>query len=200
MHRTLSLLALGITLALTAAEPMVSMTIKSIKAVDVMRDNKDQWRVKGYLNDPDGVTVPLISDEGVTLGLENGNQDTVANAVFNVDDCKLLNNDKGIVCKVKGARISLKRLNRVPKDAVINAQHNKNKTSGTSSYYTISGTFRHQQFENTLSKPLTVIAGIGGEDLEDTNYACKEKTGSKATKLFCKPGTATPTPGPTFPI
>ena len=78
---------------------------------------------------------------------------------------------------------------------MINAQHNKNKTSSESSYYMVSGTFRRLQFENTLSEPLTVIAEIGGTELQDTNYACKEKTGSKATKLFCTPGIA-PTPSP----
>jgi hypothetical protein len=94
-----------------------------------------------------------------------------------------------------GARLSLKRTNRVPKDAINNAQQNKNKTRSASSFYTISGTLRYQQFETTVLESLTGIATIGEEDLEDTNYACKEKTGSKTTKLFCTPGTD-PTPSP----
>ena len=83
MRRALSLLALGITLALKRAESMASMTITSIKAVDVMRDNKDQWRVKGYFNDPDGVDVPAISTVGIRLDLENGSQDTVTDVSLN---------------------------------------------------------------------------------------------------------------------
>ena len=47
MRRTFSLLALGITIALTAAQPVLTLT--SIKAVDSARDNKDQWSAKGYL-------------------------------------------------------------------------------------------------------------------------------------------------------
>ena len=187
MRRALSLLALGISLALTAAQ---TMTITSIKAVDVMRDNKDQVRVKGYLNDPDELAVEFIPTEGIALELINGDEETVDDFTFNPNDCRALKNDKGVLCKVRGARLSLKRTKRVPMDAIVNAQHNKNKTSSTSSYYAISGTFRRRQFENELSVPLTVLADIAGVELEDTNSACKEKTGARATKLFCTPGTA----------
>ena len=198
MRRALSLLALGITLALTAAESVFpTLTLTSIKAVDVTKSNKDQWSAKGYLNDPDGIFLEYSIEEGVITELVAGNN-TVNEVIFAPNNCRMLNNDKGIVCRKEGARLTAKKTRRVPKEAITAAQKN-NKTSSASSYFRISGVFRRQQFESTLTTPLTVLASTGGSAWEDevTNYACKEKIGGKATKVFCKPDTAPSTQGPT---
>ncbi|KAM3567764.1 hypothetical protein VYU27_010096 [Nannochloropsis oceanica] len=197
MRRALSLVALGVTLALTAAETAPTLILTSIKAVDTTRANKDQWSVKGYLNDPDGNAILAFGDTGLTALLANGNEDTVSETDFDADDCRLLNNDKGVICKVTGARLSLKRTKRVPKDAMLEVQRNRNTTTA-SSYYRVSGVFRRQEFENTLSSPLIAAFGIeGADEISDINYKCTEKVGTRATKFLCTPGTAPPTAAPT---
>ena len=190
------------TLVLTTAQTLV---LTSIKAVDSTRANKDQWSLKGYLNDPDGEALLAIEEGGLTASLLNGNETVVSGQDFEPDDCKVLRNGKGVICKVAGARISLKRTNRVPKDAILEVQKNKNKTSSASSYYRASGVFRRQEFEDTLSAPLVGAFSAGGADvssllddydLYDILYKCTEKKGTRATKFLCKPGTAPPTPAP----
>eukprot|EP00624_Nannochloropsis_granulata_P007549 evm.model.NODE_8418_length_3849_cov_48.781242.1 len=182
MRRALSLLALGITLALTAAQPVLTLT--SIKAVASTTANKDQWSMKGFLNDPDGELVPII-EEGLTAVLLNANDDLVSTVAFTAADCKELRNDKGFVCRDTGVRLSLKRTKRVPQDAIINAQQNKNKTSSASSFFRVSGVFRRQEFEGTLSANLT--AGIGNSAAVDaTLFNCNMKNGTRVTKVLCK--------------
>ncbi|GAB5037717.1 Hypothetical protein NocV09_10000060 [Nannochloropsis oceanica] len=179
MRRALSLVALGVTLALTAAQTVPTLILTSIKALDTTRANKDQWSVKGYFNDPDGNAVPAIDDTGLSALLLNGNEDT------------------GVICKVTGARFSLKRTKRVPKDAMLEVQRNRNTTTA-SSYYRVSGVLRRQEFENTLSSPLIAAFGIDGVgEIFDVNYKCTEKVGTRATKFLCTPGTAPPTTAPT---
>ncbi|KAM3570880.1 hypothetical protein VYU27_007074, partial [Nannochloropsis oceanica] len=155
MHRALSLLALGITLALTAAQPMLTLT--SIKAVDSTSDNKDQWSMKGFLNDPDADFVSTIADEGLFVDLYNDEFDIndddsdVSVVEFAAADCRDLSNGRGVLCKDAGARISFKKTKRVPHEAKVKAMKNHNKTDSASSYYSVSGVFRRQQFENTIS-------------------------------------------------
>jgi hypothetical protein len=176
-------LALGITFALTAAQP--TLTLTSIKAVDVERDNKDQWSVKGYVSDPDGDFVPAIGDNGLSAYL--GTETAIVNTVdFTAADCKVLNNDKGVICRATGARISLKRTKRVPKDAMMMAQKNKNTTSSVSSYYKVSGVFRRQQFESTLTSDLTVYLYSDSLGDDYTMDDCRESGGARATKFLCK--------------
>jgi hypothetical protein len=183
MRRALSLLALGITLALTAAQPVLTLT--SIKAVASTTANKDQWSMKGFLNDPDGELVPIIAEEGLTADLSNADDDLVSTVAFTAADCKELRNDKGFVCRDTGVRLSLKRTKRVPQDAIINAQQNKNKTSSASSFFRVSGVFRRQEFEGTLSANLT--AGIGNSAGDDaTLFNCNMKNGTRVTKVLCK--------------
>eukprot|EP00624_Nannochloropsis_granulata_P005789 evm.model.NODE_41432_length_12839_cov_26.576136.2 len=196
MRRALSLLALGMTLALTTAQTLV---LTSIKAVDSTTANKDQWSVKGHFNDPDGEVVPAIGELGLTASLVNGNEEVVGEQDFEAGDCKVLRNGKGVICKVAGARMSLKRTKRVPKDAIIEAQKSKNTTSA-SSFFRVSGVFRRQEFNSTLLSPLA--GAFVNDDLQviDFNSQCTEKNGIKATKFLCKPGadTPAPTPAPTF--
>ena len=198
MRCALSLFALGITLALTAAQPTVTLT--SIKAVDMAGTNKDQWSLKGYLNDPDGIIVPAIGEVGTTATLQNSNDVAVNTIAFDPAGCKLLNKDKGIICKAMGTRMSLKRTKRVPKDVMITAHGTHNKTQSASPYYKILGVFRRQEFNVTVSTPLTAafaIAGVG--ELSATNTKCTERDGKRASKYLCLTGaapTGTPTPAP----
>ncbi|KAM3568249.1 hypothetical protein VYU27_009621, partial [Nannochloropsis oceanica] len=149
MHRALSLLALGITLALTAAQPMLTLT--SIKAVDSTSNNQDKWSMKGFLNDPDADLISTIADEGLSADLVNSDDLLVSDVTFAAAACRDLSNGRGVLCKDAGARISFKRTKRVPHEAKVKAMKNHNKTDSASSYYSVSGVFRRQQFENTIS-------------------------------------------------
>ncbi|GAB5037259.1 pkd domain containing protein [Nannochloropsis oceanica] len=199
MRRALSLLVLGITLALTAAQP--TLTLTSIKAVDVARANNDRWSLKGYLSDPDKNYVPAIGEVGMTAALQNSNDVSLNDVVFNPADCTLLKNDKGIICKARGIHLSLKRTKRVPKDATIKAQKNHNTTSSASSYYRVSGVFRRQVFNTIISTPLTAIFAIDGfPNLSTTSSKCTEKDGIRASKYLCKTAQShgpAPAPAPT---
>ena len=188
MRRALSLLALGITIALTAAQPV--LTVTSIKAVDSARENKDQWSVKGYLSDPDADVVSGIDEFGVGADLEDVAGNTLDGVTFDVDECKLLNNNKGITCKTSGARLSIRKTNRIPKDALIAAQKAHNKTSpSTSSYYKVSGIFRRLDFqEDPVETPLTAVFDVDSTLYSDTNTACNEKVGATTSRYSCKRG------------
>lgn len=189
MRRAFSLLALGITIALTAAQPVLTLT--SIKAIDSARENKDQWSVKGYLSDPDADVVDGIADFGVDAELEDVGLDSLDGVTFDKDECKVLNNNKGIICKASDARLSIRKTNRVPKDALIAAQKAHNKTSHSSSYYKVSGVFRRQEFDvDSVETPLTAVFSIDDTPLSDTNTACTEKAGASTTRYSCKPGAA----------
>jgi hypothetical protein len=190
MRRALSLLALGITLALTAAQP--TMTLTSIKVVDMARTNKDQWRLKGYLDDPDGNITSAIDEVGTTATLQNSNDVVINTVAFDPAGCKLLNKDKGIICKAMGARMSLKRTKRVPKDVMITPHGAHNKTN-PNPYYKILGVFRRQEFNVTVSTPLTAafaIAGVG--EFSATNTKCTEKDRKRTSKYLCMTGAPSP--------
>lgn len=190
MRRAFSLLALGITIALTAAAPVLPvLTLTSIKAVDSARDNKDQWSAKGYLSDPDAQVVSAIGNKGVDADLEDFATNSLDGVTFDADDCKVLLNNKGVVCKKSGARLSIRKTNRIPKDALIAAQKAHNKTSpSASSYYKVSGVFRRQDFEeDPVKAPLTAIFSIGLTALSDS-MPCTTKTSASTTKYSCTPG------------
>ncbi|GAB5029419.1 glycosyl hydrolase [Nannochloropsis oceanica] len=186
MRRNLSLLALGITLTFTAAQP--TLTLTSIKAVESTRDNKDQWNIKGYFNDPQGDFISSIAVDGVSAILAEGRNEIVSDVTFDAADCRELNNDRGVFCKDTGARISLTRTKRVPKEAMDVAKHSKNKTSSASSYYKVSGVFRRQQFQNSISMSGSLTATIGNRGGSDEAMLsnCNEKRGARTTKLLCK--------------
>ena len=190
MRRAFSLLALGITIALTAAAPRLTLT--SIKAVDSARKNKDQWSVKGYISDPDADVVSGIKDFGLEADLEDADTNALDGVSFDADECKVLNNNKGIICKISGARFSVRKTNRVPKNVILEAQKAHNKTShSTSSYYKVSGVFRRQEFlEVPVVTPLTASFSIddGTSVLFGINTACTEKAGTRTSKYHCKPG------------
>jgi hypothetical protein len=197
MRCVFSLLALGITIALAAAQPVLTLT--SIKALDSAKENKDQWSVKGYLSDPDADVVSGIAEFGLDAELQDAALDPLDGTAFDVNECKALPNDKGITCKTTGARFSVRKTNDVPKDAILAAQKAHNKTShSASSYYKVSGVFRRQQFEeDPVLTPLTVVFSIGSNSLFTTNTACTERAGGRTTRYYCRPGTAAPTRAPT---
>ncbi|GAB5036848.1 glycosyl hydrolase [Nannochloropsis oceanica] len=193
MRSAFSLLALGTTFVLTAAQPMVTLT--SIKAVDVARENKDQWSLKGYVDDPTGTYVPLVDDIGLNVRLVDSNNVNISAVNFAPSECNPLLNDKGTVCKVTGARYTLRKINKLPKSAMISAQKKHNKTSSESFYYKLSGVFRRQEFTATVATPLTVIFAAGNVGtLAVTNTDCTEKDGAKSTRYLCTPGAPTPAP------
>ena len=75
MRCAFSLLAVGITIALTAAQPV--LTLISIKAVDSASENKDSWSVKGYISDPDAGFVDGIAEYGLDAELQDSALDTL---------------------------------------------------------------------------------------------------------------------------
>ena len=194
MQRAFSLLALGITLALTAAQGPISFAY--IKAADVAKANKDRWSIKGYLDDPEGEIIASFTEFGLSTGIGIPEGDSADLVTYDPTDCKSLNNDKGLVCKTTGTRLSFKRTKRVPKGAVIEAQKNHNKSSSASSYYTFSGNFRRREFNSSLGTPLSSGFATNGGAIEGINTKCTEKVGKYTSKYLCKPGTV-PTPAPT---
>ncbi|KAM3569728.1 hypothetical protein VYU27_008174 [Nannochloropsis oceanica] len=194
MRCAVSLLALGITLAVTVAEPDdPTLILTSIKAVDNARPYKDKWSMKGYLNDPEAVAIQAIDVLGMSAGIGNEITSTTLSLIeFDAGDCKLLKNDNGIICKTTGARVSFKRSKRVPKDAMIQAQRNRNTTTA-SSYYRVSGAFSRQEFNATVSPPLSAGVLVMSTGITDVNSKCTEKGGARVTKVFCTPGPLSPT-------
>jgi len=193
MQRIFSLLALGITLAVTAAQNEITLT--SIRAVSAHRANKDLWSMKGFFNDPDGTVVDGISDFGVIAGIADKDQNTLNMVPYRPIECRLLKNDKGLVCKTTGTRLLIKKTKRVPKGATIQAQRSHNTT--TSSYYMLSGVFRRQEFINaTILTPLSAGISIDFSPFVSTNTKCTEKVGKRTSKYICTPGAPTPAPTP----
>jgi len=197
MRRAFSLLAVGITIALTAAQPVLTLTY--IKAVDSASENKDSWSVRGYISDPDADVVDGIAEYGLDAELQDSALDTLDGVTFDPEECKTLNNNKGIICKTTGARFSVRETNRVPKDAIAAAQKGHNKTShSASSYYKVSGVFRRQEFaEDPVLTPLTAVLTVDNSSISDISPACTEKAGGRTNKYYCKHGAAPHTKAPT---
>jgi len=192
MRRVLSLLALGITLVMTAGQ---EFTLKNVKATDRSKAARDQWSMKGNLDDPTMTVVPLIGQEGLTVELQDMALATLESTAFAASDCKLRRNGRGVSCKTRGARVSI-RMSRRPKGA-----HVKNsKYNSTGGYYSASGMFRRLQFlEDPIVFPLTVAMQVGTTTLSAMVSSCSEKTkgAGRTTMIKCTPGPTPVTPAPT---
>ena len=198
MRRALSLLALGITLVMTAGQ---EFTLKNVKATDRSKMARDQWSMKGNLDDPTMNVVPLIGQEGLTVELQDMDLATLGSTAFAASDCKLRRNGRGVSCKTRGARVSI-RMSRRPKGAhVKNSKHNSTGGATGGGYYSASGMFRRLQFlEDPIMFPLTVQLQAGtAAPLSAMVSSCSEKTkgAGRTTRITCTPGPTPVTPGPT---
>jgi hypothetical protein len=197
MRRALSLLALGITLVMTAGQ---EFTLKTVKVTDRSKAARDQWSMKGNLDDPMMGVVPLIGQEGLTVELQDMALATLESTAFAASDCKLRRNGRGVSCKTRGARVSI-RMSRRPKGAhVKNSKHNSTGGATGGGYYSASGMFRRLQFlEDPIVFPLTVQLQAGDATLFDMVSSCSEKIkgAGRTTRITCTPGPTPVTPGPT---
>lgn len=192
MRRVLSFFALSALLALTAAQE-AELSLKRIDAVDSSRVNKDQWRIKGYLNEPSGNITQTIGQSGLVAELLDEAEDTLDSAAFAANECRILARGKRVVCKTLGSRLTL-RQSKPPKSFHV-ASHGR-----ANGFYRISGNFRRVNFqEDTVVSPLTVELTIGNLMFSDTNTDCSIKSRRMNTKttIKCKPGTPVPTIAPT---
>ncbi|EKU23255.1 hypothetical protein NGA_0721300 [Nannochloropsis gaditana CCMP526] len=184
MRRGLSLLALGLTLALTTGQ---MLSLKSIKTFERTQMNKDKWSMKGHLEDPTLAVVSGIGTNGLTVTLLDMAADTLDTASFAAGDCMVRKSSKGARCKMMGARVSI-RASKPPKG--VGKSHNS-----TGGYFSVSGSFRRVQLqEDPVDFPLTAeltVPGVG--TLSQTLTGCSVK-GTKTRKVTCVPG---PTPAPT---
>jgi len=192
MRRVLSFFALSALLALTAAQE-AELSLKRIDAVDSSRINKDQWRIKGYLNEPSGNITQTIGQSGLVAELLDEADETLDTAAFAPNDCRILARGKRVVCKTLGSRLTL-RQSKPPKSFHV-ASHGR-----ANGFYRISGNFRRVNFqEDTVVSPLTVELMTGELMFSDTNTDCSIKSRRMNTKttIKCKPGTPVPTIAPT---
>ena len=193
MRRILSLLALGVTLVMTAGQ---EFTLKNVKVAERSKTARDQWSMKGNLDNPAMNVVPAIGQLGLTVNLLDVSLDPLASTAFAATNCKLLRNGRGVSCKKMGARVSIKRTRR-PKGAKVKSS-NSNSTGG---YYGASGMFRRLQFlQDPVVTPLTVEVVVGSTTLPPAIVStCSERTkgAGRITKITCTPGPAPVTPAPT---
>lgn len=193
IRRILSFFALSALLALTAAQE-AELSLKRIDAVDSSRINKDQWRIKGYLNEPSGDITQTIGQSGLVAELLDEAYETLDTAAFAPNDCRILARGKRVVCKTLGSRLTL-RQSKPPKSFHV-ASHGR-----ANGFYRISGNFRRVNFqEDTVVSPLTVELMMTEELMfSDTNTDCSIKSRRMNTKttIKCKPGTPVPTIAPT---
>lgn len=133
MRVALSLLALGSTFFLAAAQP--TLDLARIRAVNTAIADKDSWVIKGRLNGEEADLTALIqtmADEGLDAELQGGGAvgDTVT---FDPEDCKVLAHDQGLTCKVPGSRLAFRRFVATtltkPQAGVDAAAKNKTKNS-----------------------------------------------------------------------
>ncbi|EKU21331.1 hypothetical protein NGA_0415500 [Nannochloropsis gaditana CCMP526] len=195
MRRAFFLLALGITLVMTAGQDL--FTLKNVKVIDKSKTARDQWSMKGNLDDPTMTVVPLIGQEGLTVELQDMALATLESTAFAASDCKLRRNGRGVSCKTRGARVSIK-MSRRPKGA--NVQNsNYNSTGG---YYSASGMFRRLQFlQDPIVFPLTVVLNVPSIPFPPSAMvsSCSEKIkgAGRTTRITCTPGPTPVTPAPT---
>lgn len=192
MRHILSLLALGVTLVMTAGQ---EFTLKNVKVAERSKTARDQWSMKGNLDNPAMNVVPAIGQLGLTVNLLDVSLDPLASTAFAATNCKLLRNGRGVSCKKMGARVSIKRTRR-PKGAKVKSS-NSNSTGG---YYGASGMFRRLQFlQDPVVTPLTVQVVVGSTTLPAIVSTCSERTkgAGRITKITCTPGPAPVTPAPT---
>lgn len=195
MRRALSLLAFGATLFTASAQP--ALGLGTIKAVDTSAANKDSWSVKGATINED-VTFNDLEDlvgAGISAELLNFAGDVVDTVDFDEEDCKFLRNEQGVVCHIKGARLSVKLFTSTTrtKAAAIDSKHNKTSTPGgkgdlvteTLTFWKVSGTARGRDFEEDLTdEGLTLrVSGLSADAFD-----CKEKTLAHGQqRLTCVP-------------
>lgn len=181
MRRALSLIALGATLFMAAANGDVSLALGTIRAVDTPRKNKDSWSVKGAtIEGVDFATLEGIVENGLSAELFNADaeDDPVDTVDFTKEDCKFLRNEQGVVCKIKGANLSIKLSTSSKRTKESNKIGMKMIT-----LWNVAGSARRREFEKDLTEDgLTlVVAGLTA-DADD----CTEKTlANGQTRLTC---------------
>ena len=196
MRRALSLLALGATLFTASAQP--ALGLGTIKTVDTDAANKDSWSVKGAtITDVDFDTLQGLVAGGLDMDLLNFDGDLVDTVEFGEDDCKLLRNEQGAVCRIKGARLSIKLFTSTTrtKAAAIESKHNKTSTPGgkggletdTLTFWKVTATARGRDFDEALTDEgltLQLANGLIGALADD----CEEKTLAHGQqRLTCVP-------------
>lgn len=202
MRRVLSLIALAGSLVLAASQPL--LTLSSIKALDATETNKGQWNFKGQVDDASNDYVLAVGDFGIMAELIDSETSALDIVAFAPEQCKLLSDEKGFTCRIKGARLSFKKA--VSKEAKV-AGNRENKTSHGGSdreiftYYKVSGRFHRRDFPmGPQLTPLTVQFSVDGSEIATTNTNCKTKelVGGK-TRYHCvpEPITSAPTAAPT---
>lgn len=108
MRRGLSLLALGCTLLGASAAPIADLELSSISLVNTAMEDKDSWKMVGGLYDVDNTIIEGFAEEGIEVSLEAQNDD-LDEVVFTGAECKALANERGLICKTPGARLTLKK-------------------------------------------------------------------------------------------
>jgi hypothetical protein len=194
MRRALSLIALGATLFMAAADGP-SLALGTIRAVDTPKENKDSWSVKGAtIMDLSFAALEGIVEGGLSAVLVNDGDTTVVDTVtFEEEDCKFLPKERGVVCKIKGARISIRLFTSISrtKAGALASKHDKTKTGkgglvpSTTIFWKVAASAKGREFEYDLTNDgLTlVVAGIQA-DADD----CTEKTlANGLTRLTCVP-------------
>lgn len=193
MRRALSLIAFGATLFTASAQ---TLGLGTIRAVDTDAVDKDSWSVKGATIE--GVSFSdlsgLVTSTGISAELRNFDGDTVDTVDFAEEDCKFLSNEKGVVCKIKGARVSIRLFTSISrtKAAAIESKHNK--TSGgkdglektTLTFWKVAGSAKGRDFaEDITDSGLTLsVVGVASADAND----CEEKVLAHGQqRLTCVP-------------
>lgn len=206
MRRALSLFALAGSLFMAAGQ----LTVDTVKAVETDAVDKDSWSFKGQISD--AITFNALEAlvmAGISVELENDGN-TLDTVDFTEDDCKFLNNERGVTCKIKGASLSVKLFTRTIRTKAVtgaaiesynknNTSHgdNKNKTSHdgkdgkgdlvrvTETFWRVRGTFRRREFADDLDNDgLRVTLAT----LPAFNEDCTEKTLAHGqTRVTCVP-------------
>jgi hypothetical protein len=177
MRRALSLIALGATLFTASAQ---TLALGTIRAVDTPKKNKDSWSVKGAtIEGPDFEDLEGIVEDGdLSAMLVNADDEVLDTLDFTKEDCKFLRNERGVVCKIKGANLSVKLSTSTKRTKESNKIGMKAIT-----LWNVAGSARRREFEDDLTEDgLTlVVAGIQA-DADD----CTEKTlANGQTRLTC---------------
>jgi hypothetical protein len=199
MPRALSLIALGATLFMASANGVnPSLALGTIRAVDTPKENKDSWSVKGATIE--GVDFDTL--EGIVKGgklsaeLVNFEDATVDTVAFEEEDCKFLPKERGVVCKIKGARISIRLFTSISrtKAAALASKHEKTKTgkggldSTTTIFWKAAASAKGREFEDDLTDAGLTLRVAGLPTLEALADDCTEKTlANGQTRLTCVP-------------
>ena len=195
MRRALSLLAFGATLFTASAQ----LGLGTIKAVDTSAADKDSWSVKGATID-ESITFDQLSalvGAGISVNLLNSDGTTIVDTVeFDEDDCKFLRNEQGVVCRIKGARLSVKLFTSISRTKATRHLTNKNHSSTpggkgdlvteTLTFWKVAGTARGRHFLFPLTDNGLVLSVVGLPAAEA--FDCEEKTLAHGQqRLTCVP-------------